>query len=66
MASMKKPVRKSLKWNKNTINYESHTLTKEMKLSQGTYYFIISHKERGRFLVRSVKVMCYKLKTVVE
>ena len=23
-------------------------------------------KERGRFLVESVKVMCYKLKTVVE
>ncbi len=23
-------------------------------------------KERGRFLVKSVKVMCYKLKTVVE
>ena len=29
-------------------------------------YFISIYKERGRFLVESVKVLCYKLKTVVE
>ena len=34
----------------------------------GTFHFsnFSTKKERGRFLIKSVKVMCYKLKTVVE